>query len=164
MVLHTFDELCRAVQDAINESLKSEVADTVQKTMIARIDMDVYRRYSPADYIRRKENGGLSDPKNIVSDLVSDGVLEVENGTEFNTSSKASRDHSYRTENYGWELSGLIEYGDGWNGYFYDYPFENRGYMEPRPFIANTRKQLEQSKDYVKALKQGLKSQGIQIK
>lgn len=158
-----FDDLAAFIQVSLNNSLENEVADIIRATMVQHVDSDVYRRYSPVDYNRRGTHGGLSDPANIISEIVSDGLLVVENSTEFNRQSDASKDSSYHTDNYGWELAGLIEYGDGWNGYYYDYP-TRRSYMQPRPFIANTRKEVEQKKLHIKAIKQGLKARGVRFK
>ena len=149
----SLQDLTRYVQDNINEVLEDEVLDAVRTVMLRHVEADVYDKYSPREYVRRREDGGLSDPDNIVSDLASDGVVWIGNSAEFSQNPPS--------DNYGWELSGLVEFGDGWDGYYYEYQISGRPYMQPRPFISNTRQELKSTKPHIAAMKKGLQSRGI---
>lgn len=149
----SLQDLTRYVQDNINEVLEDEVLNAVRTAMLRHVEADVYDKYSPREYVRRREDGGLSDPDNIVSDLASDGVVWIGNSAEF------SQDPP--SDNYGWELSGLIEFGDGWDEYYYEHPKPNAAFLKPRPFISNTRRELKSTKPHIAAMKKGLQSRGI---
>lgn len=141
-------------QKSIDKALSNEVFKAVQEVELQHINEDVISVYDPKIYVRR-DTRGIEDPANIVASPVKDGVLTVENITQFNP--------DYETENHGYGLVGLIEYGDGWNGYHYEYPNSGskKPYNKPRPFIENTRDDLSKNKQHVKALKSGLEKLGI---
>ena len=63
----------------------------------------------------------------------------------------------------GKNLPELVEFGDGYKFYHYDFPSRRR-YMEPRPFTAKTIEHLKESRAHVNALKAGLRRQGINVK
>lgn len=164
MAFQSMDDLCDYLQSEIDSALIDNVAESVRSQMLEHIQTDVYSVYEPEIYLRRYENGGLSDSRNITPSLVSKGVLEVENKTPFNTDPECSIDPSYHTDNYGYGLAGLIEYGYGWSEAHYDYPRKGRSYLKKRPFIANTRADLKTNKQHIQALKDGLKTRGIRFK
>jgi hypothetical protein len=142
-------DLSAYLNKSINESLTTTVADTVRKKMQAQIDQTVYDAYDPSFYIRRYDSGGLRDAENIVAELITDGELRVINVARLNSGSPLPN---------GVELAEVIEYGlAAVTGTKNDYP----PYGQPRPFIKNTRADLESSKEHVKALKEGLKNHGI---
>lgn len=57
----SLQDLTRYVQDNINEVLEDEVLDAVRTVMLRHVEADVYDKYSPREYVRRREDGGLSD-------------------------------------------------------------------------------------------------------
>jgi hypothetical protein len=63
----------------------------------------------------------------------------------------------------GKNLPELVEYGDGYHFYHYDFPSKKGRYMEPRPFTAKTIEHLQDSKAHVSALRDGLKRQGVTV-
>lgn len=60
-------------------------------------------------------------------------------------------------------LPELVEHGDGYKSYHYDFQSEGR-YMKERPFTAKTVENLKKNGDHVKALKAGLKRHGVKVR
>lgn len=158
IIIPTFNSIKgveKYIERALNDALEHEVFTTVRDLEMEHIQVDVFDIYPNPVIYERRSNGGIDDLDNIVkSRPVKNGILEVENRTEFNP--------GYYTENSGEGLVGLIEHGDGWNGYYYDY--SAKPYASPRPFIANTRNELVKNKAHMTALKLGLKRNGINAK
>ena len=155
---NNLDSLTAYLQERIDNSLTREVLDEVRTAEQESIESNVYGAYTPAVYERRQGNGGLIAEENIVGSLVKSGTLEVRNETPFND--------TYPTENNGDNLIGLVEYGDGWNGYHYDYPPNDskRPYKKARHPIQKTVKALEKQNRISLALKKALKARGIVTK
>lgn len=147
------DDLFDYIQEQIDDTLQDEVFEEVRDVMQDNIKTHVYKAYSPEEYKRRKKRGGLIADENIKGEIESSGVLVVYNTTPFN--------QAYATLNKGNELIGLIEYGHGWNNYFYDYPKEGEVYMKPRKPIANTIGELRKTDALMNALEKGLKKRGV---
>lgn len=145
------------IKKQINDSLKEEVLEAVKDVELDHISDDVLGAYNPIEYARR-DTRGIDDPANIIAAPPRDGILEVENVTQFNP--------GYGSDNTGYGLVGLIEYGNGWNGYNYEYPHPGgrKPFNKPRPFIQNTKEDLKNNKQHVIALKDGLNKRGIKTK
>lgn len=155
MAFQSMNDFAKQVGILLDNILFDEVYEAVRDVQLEHIAEDVMDVYRPAEYERR--DNGLENPGNIWASRSSQNELVVENVTQFNP--------DYGTENYGYGLVGLIEYGDGWNGLYYDYrPKKNARYLKPRPFIANTRADLKTNKQHIQALKDGLKTRGIRFK
>lgn len=110
------------------------VKKVVMDTGKKHVEEDVYRVYQPKVYERSGELATSWD-----SSPTSDGI-EI-----FNT-----------REDDGKYIPEVIETGQN-----YDYDFEYRG--KPRPFIENTRRELDGSKKLTEALEKDLNSIGIKI-
>ena len=112
--------------------------------------MDVYK---PRMY-KRRSSDGLDDESNIVGVMVTDDTLSVTNETE------PAYGKGYTTDK---DLISLIEGVTVLMVTFYDFPSDDEGdvYMNPRPFISNTRDEIISTKSHIKALQTGLKRQGI---
>lgn len=134
-------ELNAYLQKQVQATLENEVAETVKDVMQDHIQKDVYDVYTPKQHIRDGYNGGLIDRDNIESRSIKDGI-EVENITK--------HDGKY--------IPAVIETGEGYTYSGYGYEYE-----EPRPFIANSRMDLQKNKQHVQALKDGLKEKGIRV-
>ena len=110
--------LLNAVADAIN----NEVADAVKEKLTESVQNRVYAAYTPANYNRRGDNGGLADKNNYIhhagiwGDTV---VLFVSNNTTGNP------DRSIFITN-------IIETGAGynWNGIVPARPFMDEGLQD----------------------------------
>lgn len=141
----------KILTDAIEDSLAEEVADIVCDIQLEHIQTDVYNAYSPVIYSRRGDEGGLGDRSNI-DVLVSDKELVIENNT--------SKDERYGINPTDKSLTEIIVTGDG-------YMFTGKGdgaYLQPRDFIGNTKEDLRQNKQHIKAMKKGLKRNGMNVK
>ena len=154
MKLKSLKELRNYIEKCINDSLENEVLETVKKIEISHVEEDVFNVYSPSAYERRCVLG-IDDSDNIVGNITQNGVLEIENITEFNP--------EYETENRGLGLVKLIEYGHGTSGYYYEYP-KSESFTNPRPFISNTKKEIKENKSHVIAIKSGLEKHKIKVK
>lgn len=154
MKLKNLKELRNYIEKCIDDSLENEVLKIVKKIEISHVEEDVCNVYSPSAYERRS-NLGIDDSDNIVGNITQNGVLEVENITEFNL--------EYETENTGLGLVKLIEYGHKTSGYCYDYP-KSDSFTDPRPFISNTKKEIKENKSHIIAMKSGLEKHKIKVK
>lgn len=144
------DELLNDIRSDIEETLKDEVFDEVRDIELEYIEHDVLSVYTPKIYERRTA-GGIDDPKNIVG-YVKDMQLSVDNITQFDT--------GYGTKHRGTGLAQLINEGDSFNGYFYDYPGE---FNQPRPFLDHTILEVEQSNRVENALEKGMRKRKYDI-
>lgn len=144
------DELLNDIRSDIEETLKDEVFDEVREIELEHIERDVLSAYTPKIYERRT-SGGIDDPRNIVG-YVKDMQLSVDNITEFNS--------GYGTKHRGTGLAQLINDGDSFNGYFYDYPGE---FNQPRPFIDNTILEVEKTDRVENALEKGMRKRKYDI-
>lgn len=152
--IKNWSDLQGRLRKAVAAALVDDVAKVVKETELAHIRADVLDSYTPVEYPRR-QTGGIDDPQNLVSYLSGPGTLVVENRTPFSSSPPSA--------NSGGELAGLIECGDGWNGYRYEYPQEGGAdpYNKPRPFLQNTRDDLSLNRQHLAALRQGLTKRGV---
>ena len=141
----------------VQKAMSTTVALEVKQLESKNVKEVVYSEYSPKEYLRREDNGGLSDINNMSHDVISGGnmvVLSVDNNTMSNPDYNPYDKPLF-------ELAGLVEYGDG-NGYGeYDY-YGSPDYLKPRRFIEKTKQDLESGKArYI--LIQGLIKEGISV-
>lgn len=122
----------------IRETLRNEVKDTVVKTMQKHIQEDVYDAYTPQSYERTYQ---LISEDNIISNTLDDNTLLTYNDR---------RDG----DTY---IPKIIEAGKG----YYNENLDRR--IGARPFIKNTKEDLESSGKAVDAMKDGLKKRGIKV-
>lgn len=143
-----------ALLKKIDEALTNEVFAEVQDEEAATIYEEVYKVYKPRMYRRRGEYEGLGDPENIVikGGSAKGGVLTVVNVTDPNPGGCPDED----MVTTGKDLPQLVEHGQGYRFYQYDFPSGGR-YMKPRPFTARTKEHLQESKAHVKAMEAGLR-------
>lgn len=154
MKLKNLKELRKYIEKSINNSLENEVFEAVKEIQLKHIQEDVLDVYSPQTY-QRRDNLGIDDPENITFKPVKNGVLEVENITQFNP--------GYETKNQGLGLVKLIEYGHEISGYSYDYP-KSEDFTNSRSFIANSKKEIKEIKSHIKAIKSGFKRNKFEVK
>lgn len=151
-------QLMSKIDDAMTKEVFEEVRDEESATIYA----EVYKVYTPRIYRRRGEYGGLGDPYNIEIEggAAVGGKMAVVNMTDPNPGGCTS-DALVTT---GKNLPELVEYGDGYKFYSYDFPKRGAAFMGPRPFTAKTIEHLKRSRAHVNALKAGLRRQGINVK
>jgi len=140
----------------VQKAMSTTVALEVKQLESENVKEVVYE-YTPKEYMRREDNGGLSDINNMSHDVISGGnmvVLSVDNNTMSNPDYNPHGKPPF-------ELAGLIEYGDG-NGYGeYDY-YGSSDYLKPRKFIEKTKQDLESGKARDILIK-GLIKEGISV-
>ena len=122
----------------------SSVGDVLAKTMRNSVKEVVYKPRKPKKYKRRKNDGGLSDMRNMqwTSFSVKDGVLSLvfENLTTGQTHQIPIYDNPVDSME-GQYITDLIEEGAvGGSGEWYDYSGE---WIAPRPFVADAIKKLK---------------------
>ena len=151
----------KALSAKIDDAMTKEVFEEVQDEEAATIYEEVYKVYTPRMYRRRGAYGGLGDPYNIeiLGGVAKGGRLVVVNMTEPNPGGCLGGGQVTTGKN----LPELIEYGDGYKSNYYDFPGKGK-YMKPRPFTAKTIEHLQENKAHVKALRAGLRRQGINVK
>ncbi|MFC0903873.1 hypothetical protein ACFHWD_04105 [Clostridium sp. MT-14] len=148
----------------LREQLISRAREVAQKDMtekikdveIETIEKTVYDAYYPMMYERRMSNNGLIDRKNIdaqFTDNVNGISMYVTNNTRGNTKWIMGSTSGY--------IEHIIEEGIG---YTWEYSDIYKQQPYPRPFTKNTINDLKQNKQYVQALKNGLKKSGIDVK
>lgn len=150
---HSVQELTAFLEAAVNKSLVQDVAPVVESTLADQIQEDVYDRYHPVMYMRRK---GLGSAENIVSQLRSSGELSVMNIASPN---KSVFDTPY-TDSGGtsfarWVNDGLVP------NIFND---KHYVWQEPANFIEHTVDELQSTGAIKKSLKKGLIRQGISVR
>ncbi len=170
-VFKNVKELERDLKTGIKAALKEPVGMAVAKMMMDNADEVVYRGYSPRVYDHALGDGkrrqSLDEPKNYDIQVDGDMNLSVTPVAEFNPyiyiyNKKTGKWNKSLSSNRGNELAGLINYGDGWNGHYYDFSEERNMYDEdsddyeiedeedyesysrPRPFIDITREELKE--------------------
>lgn len=156
-------EKLEQIKRDMKESLQNEATEYIKDKMQEHIQSDVYDQYhrweslgfvdEPFVYERRYENGGLISRENIKMTPIENGVM-IENIT--------------KGSNQNISLAELIEHGDGYNGYEYEYK-ENRDgtsyqYLQSRPFMKNTKEEIENSKECIEIIKNSMKNKGYIIK
>lgn len=170
-VCKNLQELRNEIMKRVNIALDTDVADTVRDVMTDHIIQDVYDVHIPRRYERRfnqsgndinsffddTDNTGLLDPDNIITTIDGDGNLIVQNVT-LGSRYYYIGNKPYISKNAGKPIAGVIETGQG-------YDIDNWEYDGvPRPFIENTREDLKENHYHTKALKEGLKKQGLEVK
>lgn len=138
MRVNNLKELEKELKKRINNALDNEVASVAKENMVEAIQTTVYDAYEPIYYERRLENGGLLDINNIDVQPVEDGIIL----RNFAPLDNARGD---------WDLDDIIVHGYG------KQPF-------PRDFYASTVDNLKYNKEHLKAMKQGLERQGLEVR
>ena len=120
---------------AASKALSDEVFPLVRGMMQENIEADVYGAYTPTQYKRRYDNGGMMDPRNIQGTISDDGLsLTIQNVTPPNPANGTTDK----------DLPTVIELGDK-GGYDY-YPSKRNEYAEPRPFTYDTFMEVDKTR------------------
>jgi hypothetical protein len=141
-------ELEKYLTQKINDALENEVSHVARNTLKEHVIDDVYDKYEPTQYQRQGADGGLMDDKNIYAGLVDDGELVVR-------STRVDEDDPRK------DIASIVEFGTGYtwekSKIYHMQPF-------PRPFHAETAKELDEKGLAKNALEKGLNRQGIDTK
>lgn len=114
----------------------------------------VYSAYNPKSYVRREDDDGLSDVRNMNITFVENRGNKV--FVTFENMTKGNDNLQGKT------TSDLIEYGDGKNGKHWTYKGE---WSNPRPFVAPMKAKLQSNPSKLQAaLKKDLQSKRFKFK
>ena len=133
--------IMKQVQDSLITDVSKKVIQVAQEHVVE----DVYDAYTPKEY---KRTGKLAT--SFVANETASGI-EIENN---------------RYEN-GRNIAEIIEYGHEDSAYGYEYPAYYPGgqnFIQPRPFIENTRDEIRARNLHVEELKKSLNKKGIKTK
>lgn len=155
-------KISRQLAPKIDAALTQEVFEAIRIEEVATIQEVVYGGYTPHRYRRRNKNDGLGDPSNvqIKGGAAKGGKLSVVNTTPPNPGG-CGRTRMVTVDK---SLPSLVEYGQGYHGYTYDFAEYGGNYLAPRPFTEKTIEHLKESKTHITALKNGLRRQGMKVK
>lgn len=136
------------LQPIINEVLLDEVSDTVRDEIESSAIEVILNAGEPIWYNRRSStnslgSGGIADKTEMDTILISNGVIEVVDNAS-----------SSRPWNNGRTLAENLEYG---------YNDMNNWWDQPRPFIQQSRENLEQNKNHVRSMRDGLRKRGLTV-
>lgn len=156
MAFDNLGDLFKEITKQVKESLHTDVSEKVKEVEKRHVGSDVFNKYDPFVYERRKK-GGLDDVSNMVSDTEVIGdqiILSVVNNTR----------GSDEPDLY---IAPLVEYGDnnGYGEYMYKFNRDHTEYkfLAPRPFTEETINELAITKEHEKVLKDSLKSKGFKF-
>ena len=172
MAFSSMADLKDFLQKAIVSAMSNEVVEMAKYAEQSAIDEKVYGAGEPKQYIRRREDGGLSSQDNMIPSISSNGnkvTMTLTNVTPYNASFMLSKTVSFGSYSIadepqpvstlfcgGSTLAETVEYGLIEN---YDY---GKGWWSiPRPFTEATMGYLAQDKTHVQALQIGLEGWGI---
>lgn len=128
----TLNGLRYEIARRVNKTLNKEVAGYVKDKLKEHVKEDVYSTYSPTEYNRREENGGLLDDKNIRHKVKSCELSVYEEapieGPRLDSPNWVEKKDS---------LAQIIEHGahNPWNSR--EYPW-----TKPRPFVTKTQEDI----------------------
>lgn len=137
MTFDNLNSLFSYIERQVQETMKTDVAQTVKQTMSKAVNSAVYNTYEPRYYKRRMSNGGLSDDENY-------SVTEIEKGIDISNDTPLDNGRNKP------RLDEIIVYGYGRQ------PFE-------RDFYKETLNELERTEEHKSALIYGLNVRGIDI-
>lgn len=138
MTKKTFDKLSKLEREIVrrsNKTLERDIAPYVEEKLKKHIKQDVYAKYNPVEYERRRDNGGLlDDSKNgSISHNVYSRRLVVRERAEADP--PRLENHKEYTNKDG--LAKLLEEGpyDPWGS-------RNKQWTKGRKFMSNTQKEI----------------------
>lgn len=149
-LFNNWSDLEKHLTKQVSSVIEDDCASAIIEAEKSNIEKTVYGVYRPRKYKRRRNAGGLIANENFMVYNDDELSITVENVTP------ASLDYDGTDKN----LPELIVkgHGDPWE---YDYPHEGVAYMKSRDFVSATKEDLEQNKQHVKALKDGLEKRGV---
>jgi hypothetical protein len=156
IIIPTFDDLSKLesyLLAQISKVMDNEVAEVIKKEESNQIKK-YYRKFRPKMYIRREDNDGLSDIRNMRSKTVRNAHSVK---TTITNETHGNPDYS-ESQTVLQNLAGVFASGQGYN-----YHGENSKYYEvPRPANQDAVEELQRNRRHISALIAGLKTLGIQ--
>ena len=147
----TWNQLTKAAQVKAKKVLRKDVAPVMKKTLASHIQTDILDVYTPHPTLgyERRTTGGINDKRTIVTEMIEDDTIRV---TSIANPAPSLYGTPYRNPDSTWFFR-WIEYGLVRN--IFDRTKTYR-WEQPRPAMANTRKELNRSPELRKAIKTGL--------
>lgn len=138
------NSLFAKINSDIDNSLKTDVAFTVIEKLKGNIKTEVYAKYTPTQYNRQYDNGGLLDDDNFSITPVGNNAIHIRS-----TRSDGNKD-----------VAAIVEYG-----FYYDWTNSRIAQMQPypRPFHGKTESDLIKDKEHVEAMRKGLIRRGYKL-
>lgn len=153
----TLNKFIKKLEQDIQNTLATEVFDTVVDIQSQEIQNKVYDVYSPYRYERRGAQGGLLDARNNIATFSNTGSrieMIIQNTT--------------KGKNNGEYITPLIVGGDGYKAMEYDFKRNRDGtqdkYLKPRDFISTTMQRIQRTLEVHDALEIGLMKRGYKLK
>lgn len=149
------------IMKQINSVLNKEVAMVVREEIQTAISEVVYTE-EPISYIRRGGNdmggmgnplgsGSIADPETMISELISNGVLQITPEAERNVGFNEYSGYGYNDDE---SLTYNIIMG---------YKPRDQWFNKPRNFIARAEKNMIEDKSHVEVLADGLRARGLEV-
>lgn len=158
MQFKNLSDVRRYLETQIADTMEKHIAEVVKEEMSKSVENVVYKAYDPFEYERREDEGGLSDTDNM-------------NITEFDVKdSEVSMlvENLTRGSNDIFMIGDLVEYGHGYDGKEYTYPYNRDGtaykFLKSRPFAKDATERMKEEGVLEKELKLGLLMKGIDVK
>jgi len=144
----SFNDLIKYLQPIVNEVLLDDVKDVVRDEIESSAIEVILNAGEPIWYNRRSStnslgSGGIADKAEMEATLIENGVVSIEDTAL-----------PSRPWNNGRTLAENLEYGYNDMTHWWD---------QPRPFIQQSRENLEQNKNHVRSLKNGLIKRGLTV-
>ena len=133
-------DLLKAMQAQIDKNMQDHMLNVIKIIETDVIESVVYDSYDPKEYERRRSNGGLADPDNIICIPMGNGLYRYVNTTQ--------------AKDYDVDLVNIIESNYPENEDYYDSNGKNQIYGNERPFQQITMNELQ--KDFVNIFKGGM--------
>lgn len=128
------------MQAQIDKNMQDHMLNVIKIIETDVIESVVYDSYDPKEYERRRSNGGLADPDNIICIPMGNGLYRYVNTTQ--------------AKDYDVDLVNIIESNYPENEDYYDSNGKNQIYGNERPFQQITMNELQ--KDFVNIFKGGM--------
>jgi uncharacterized protein (DUF1015 family) len=145
MEAKSLNDLEKYLNSKLATILKNDVGKNVVRPKLKEnIDSEVYDKYpNPVMYKRLKDEGGLTDDKNIIVEMIDDNTVYIESQRmDGNT-------------NVGVVVETGVGYNEEWS-----FPYTHKG----RPFTEVTRDKLRNDGSVEHALTNGLKKLGLDVR
>ena len=142
----SLDAIEKKIKNVVNRALNGSIVEELKEDLTIHATTDVYDVYEPKRYVRRYT---LESPATYPHQLEGDMRVSINPKAPFN--------RLYGGDNYGDELPGFMNYGDGWHGYAFNYS-ANPG----RHYIDNTVQEWEDGK-FKDKIENALRTAGFKV-
>jgi hypothetical protein len=144
MDFSNLNDLAKEIQRRANIALKTDVAPVVTQEMSEVIKDVEYPKYTPTEYVRLGDDGGLSDVRLMQVEVLNDNTISITN--ERMDGSRDVAQIFASGVGYEWRNSEIYQMQ----------PF-------PRDFYADTVLSLLRNRLHIQGMKKGLERQGLKV-